>query len=55
MDTVKVSKEKAVTFVRATLFSKWVVNDWNHLPASIVEAPLETFMVLNYSRVKKQP
>ena len=45
VDTVKkVSKEKAVTFVRATSFSKRVVNDWNHLPASIVEAPsLNTF------------
>ena len=38
------SKEKAVTFVRATSFSKRVVNDWNHLPGSIVEAPsLNTF------------
>ena len=44
-DTAKnVSKNKAVTFVRATTFSKRVVNDWNHLPASIVEAPtLNTF------------
>ena len=40
----KVSNEKAVTFVRATSFSKRVVNDWNHLPASIVEAAsLNTF------------
>ena len=40
----KVTKEKAVTFVRATSFSKRVVNEWNHLPASIVEAPsLNTF------------
>ena len=45
VDTVKkVSKEKAATFVRVTSFSKRVVNDWNHLPASIIEAPsLNTF------------
>ena len=36
--------KKVVTFVRATMFSKRVDNDWNHLPASIVEAStLNTF------------
>ena len=40
----KVSRNKAVTFVRATTFPKRVVNDCNRLPASIVEAPtLNTF------------
>ena len=41
---IYIYKNKAVTFVRATTFSKRVVTDWNHLPAIIVEAPtLNTF------------
>ena len=35
----KVLKKPAVVFVRAKSFSQRVINNWNHLPATIVEAP----------------
>ena len=38
----KVLKKPAFVFVRAKSFSQRVINKWDHLPATIGEAPLMT-------------